>query len=125
MLVHCPTKFSDIRSVLRDLTHAPNRAQRDLSHAPVACARVNSRRFVSWSELKNTRFLDFSQLFHLQSTRFFTTFMVVITYVTIPTYKYPSKLPHFLTTSHILTLLLTISPYESLSFLSFFSLILV
>jgi len=51
--------------------------------------------------------------------------MVDITYVTISPYKYTSKLPHFLTPSHILTLLLTISPYESLSFLSFLVFILV
>jgi len=46
--------------------------------------------------------------------------MVDITYVTISPYKYPSKLPNFLTPSHILTLLLTLSPYESPSF-PFFS----
>jgi len=46
--------------------------------------------------------------------------MVDVTYVTISSYKYTSKLPHFLTPSHILTLLLTISPYESLSFFSLY-----
>ena len=40
----------------------------------------------------------------------------------LPTYKYPSKLPHFLVPSHILTLLLIIPPYESPPFPSFFSL---
>ena len=47
--------------------------------------------------------------------------MIVITYVIIPTYKYPSKLLQFFTPSPILTLLI-ITPYESLSFLSFFNL---
>ena len=95
----------------------------------MAGARVNSRRLAGWSELKNTCFLNFGQLFNFQSTHFFftaficflTTIMVVITYVTTPTYKYSSKLPHFLTSSHILTLLLTLSPYKSPSIPSFFS----
>ena len=52
-------------------------------------------------------------------SRFLTLFMVDITYVTIYPYKYTSKPPHFLTPSHILTLLLTLSPYESSSFPSF------
>ena len=45
--------------------------------------------------------------------------MIVITYVIIPTYKYPSKLLHFFTPSHILTLLIT-TPYESLSFFNLY-----
>jgi len=45
--------------------------------------------------------------------------MVDITYVTISPYKYTSKLPHFLTPSHVLTLL-TPSPYNLLLFLLFF-----
>jgi len=46
--------------------------------------------------------------------------MVDIVYVTISPYKYTFKLSHFLTPSHILTLLLTLSPYESPSFPSLF-----
>ena len=46
--------------------------------------------------------------------------MVDITYVTIPPINTPPYFAHFLTQSHILTLVLTLSPYESPSFPSFF-----
>jgi len=72
--------------------------------------QVNSHTLAGWSELKNTHFLYFGQVFNLQSTRFLQslqvfliTFIAVITYVNISTYKYPSKIPHFLTPSHILS----------------------
>jgi len=96
---------------------------RELSHAPLVYARVNSRKVICWSELKNTCFLDFGQLFNIQYTRFLhylhvslTTFMVVITYITIPTYKYPSKFP---ISSHHLTFKLS-SLFSPISLLLFF-----
>jgi len=73
-----------------------------------------------------TRFWDFGQViligfarFFLPSfTRFLAIFMVDITYVTISSYKYTSKLHNFLTpSSHIL--LLTLSPINLLLFLVF------
>jgi len=96
---------------------------RDLSHAPFAGAGVNSRRLAGLLELENTRFLDFGQCILMVFTRFFyksfftffTAFIVVITYFTILTYKYPSKLLNFLTPSHVQALL-TLYPYFSSSF---------
>jgi len=77
-----------------------------------------------WSELKNTQFLDGGQVFNIQSTRFLqplhiflTTFMVVISYTIIPTYKYSFIFPCFLTPYHFLSL------YFSSFFFSFNSLL--
>jgi hypothetical protein len=103
---------------LRELSHAP--WLRELSHAPLhVCELIHAR----WSVVKTEEqtFFVFGQFFNIQSTRFFTTLMVFITYTIITTYKYPSIPPYYLTPYHFLSIL-TFSLYFSSYFLFFNSL---
>ena len=95
-----------------------------LSHAPLACARVNSHMLAGGLFSRTHIFVDGCQFstFNLHIFLhpihvFLITFMVVITYTTIPTYKYPSILLYFLT-PYLFLSLVTLSPYKS-SFFSF------
>jgi len=81
---------------------------------------LNSRTHVFWTVVRFSTFNLHIFLQHLHV--FLTTFMVVITYTTILTYKHPSILPHFLTPNHFLSLL-TLSLYFSSFFFSFNSLL--
>jgi len=88
--------------------------QRDLTHAPYKFCVTQEHTFL-WTLVTFSTFNlhVFLQLLHVF---FLTTFMIVITYTIIPTYKYPSILSYFLTPYHFLSL------YFSFFFLFFNSL---